>query len=76
MYVRAHVTAGAKKELVKKISETEFDICVREPAERNLANGRVRILIAAQCGVREKDVRMVSGHRSPTKVFTVEQEGS
>ncbi len=72
MYIRVRVTPGAKKERVTRVSETEFDIQVREPAERNMANGRVRTLVAIACGVPEKSVRILIGHHSTTKLLTVE----
>ena len=72
MYVRVKVTPGAKKEIVTKISPTEFQIAVREPRERNLANRRVRKLVAEAYHVAEGNARLISGHRSHTKVFDVE----
>jgi uncharacterized protein YggU (UPF0235/DUF167 family) len=72
MYVRVKVTSGAKKEMVTKVSDTEFQIAVREPRERNLANRRVRTLVAEAYQVMEGNVRLISGHRSPIKVFDVE----
>lgn len=71
MYVRVRVTPGARKERVERVAEAEYIMSVREPAERNLANTRVRILVANALGTRERDVRLVSGHRSPVKVFDV-----
>ena len=72
MFVRVHVVPGAKKENVTKESDTVFQIMVKEPAERNLANGRVRELLAEVFGVAVGKVRIVTGHRSPTKMFDVE----
>ncbi len=72
MYVRARVVAGAKKEKVERVSDDHFDISVREPAERNLANGRVREIIADACGVSVSAVRIVSGHHSPSKIMSVD----
>ncbi|OGG91053.1 hypothetical protein A3H16_03045 [Candidatus Kaiserbacteria bacterium RIFCSPLOWO2_12_FULL_53_8] len=71
MYVRVRVTPGAKKERVSRQKPDEFDIAVREPAQRNLANTRVRELIAAAFGTGVGAVRIVSGHRSPTKIISV-----
>lgn len=71
MYVRVHVTSGAKRERVTKHSETEFDILVREPRERNLANRRVTSIIATLYGVPVRAVRLIAGHRSPTKLFDI-----
>ncbi|NCN52252.1 DUF167 domain-containing protein [Candidatus Parcubacteria bacterium] len=71
MYVRVRVVAGARKELVKKVSDTEFALSVREPAERNLANRRVQAVLAEIYEVPVRDVRITAGHRSPTKIFDI-----
>lgn len=72
MYVRVHAMPGAKKERILQKGEAEFEVSVREPAERNLANHRVREMIADVYGVNPRTVRLISGHRSPTKIFDVE----
>lgn len=72
MYIKIRATPDAKKEKVEKESETVYRIMVREPAERNLANGRIRELLAAEFGLEKGKVRMVSGHRSPNKVFSID----
>lgn len=72
MYVRASVTPSAKKELFKETGEGEFEISVREKAERNLANNRVRELIARHFSVSKGSVVIIAGHRSPKKVLSVE----
>lgn len=72
MYIRVNATPGAKKEKVTKVSADRYDMSVKEPAERNMANGRIRELLARVLGVPEGVVRLVSGHRSPHKIFSVE----
>ena len=74
MYIQVHVVAGAKKERVVRMSAERYDMWVREPAERNLANGRLRTLVARELSVPEANVRLVGGHRSPRKVFSVDRE--
>ncbi|MCA9354715.1 MAG: DUF167 domain-containing protein [Candidatus Kaiserbacteria bacterium] len=71
MYIRVRVKAGARKESVSRVSETEFHMSVREPAERNMANKRVRELLAGAVGARPEDVKIITGHHSPTKIFDV-----
>lgn len=71
MYVRVRVTPAAKKELIKKHSETEFEISVKEPAKQNMANKRVRELLAEAMGKAIQDVRLTAGHHSRTKVFDI-----
>lgn len=72
MYVRVEVKPGAKKESVIQTDDKTYSIAVREPAERNLANMRVKELLAELLGVRLATVRMISGHRSPRKIFDID----
>lgn len=71
MYIKAKVTAGAKRENILKMSDDHFEISVKEPAERNMANKRVIQLLAGHFGVSVGAVRLVSGHHSPSKIFDV-----
>jgi len=72
MYVRVKVTPKAKREQLKVVSDAELSVSVKEPAERNLANGRVRELLAEHFEVPIGKVRLISGHHSPRKIFSVE----
>ena len=72
MYVRVQVKPGAKKESVIRTDEKTFSIAVKEPATQNLANMRVRELVAKEMGVSIQRVRMISGHRSPRKIFDID----
>lgn len=67
------VFAGAKKEHVEPahVPGDPWNIYVREPAQNNLANFRVRELIARAYGVRVEDVEIRTGHRSPKKRLSV-----
>lgn len=73
MYVRVRVTPEAKREVVTRKSGDTFEISVKEPAERNLANRRVVALIAAHFKVPVGAVRIISGHRSPGKILSVDR---
>lgn len=72
MYVRILVHPGAKKERVLQESESEYTISVREKAERNMANRRVIEIIADELRVPENRVKIISGHRSPRKIISIE----
>lgn len=72
MYIRVHVVPGAKKERVTKVSDTEFHIAVREPASQNLANRRIVAIIAESFSVSPTQVRILTGHRSSSKMVSVE----
>ncbi len=72
MYVRVHVLAGAKKESVTLLAENRLAMTVKEKAEQNMANRRVIALVAMHYKKPLKGVRIVSGHRSPSKILSVD----
>ena len=72
MYIKAKVVPGAKKELFERQSEDTFLIHVKEPAERNLANKKVVMLISEHFGVLRGKVRIISGHRSKSKILSID----
>lgn len=76
MYIRAQVKPGAKKESIIKTDEKTYSISVREPATQNLANNRVRELLALELGIKPQKVKMISGHRSPRKIFSIDTENT
>lgn len=71
MYIKVRVAVGVKRELFTKIKEDSFLVSVKEPALQNRANTRVRELIADHFGILPKQVRLVSGHHSQSKIFSV-----
>ncbi len=73
MEVKVHVVPGARRESIEKENDTTFRIKVREPSERNLANSRLRELLAAEFGVETKAVRLIRGHRSSAKTFLLDK---
>ena len=72
MYIKVKVKSGAKREVVEKNSEDNFHISVREKAERNMANNRILEIFRNMH--RGKPVKIVSGHHSPSKIISVEEE--
>lgn len=71
MYIRVQATPRAKREQVIFDAPDQYRIFVKEPAERNLANTRIRELLARECQVSLHSVRLISGHRSPSKIFSI-----
>lgn len=71
MYIKVRIKTGSKREIIKKISEDHFEVSVREKAERNLANTRVREIIAEELGLSIRKVRIIKGHHSPSKILSV-----
>ena len=71
-YIHAKVTAGARKESLKQKSEDHFEISVEEKAEHNLANRRVLELLALHFKLPTEKVRIINGHKHPSKLIVIE----
>ena len=71
MYIKIRVKTGVKREVVAQTGPDSFDISIKEKAERNEANDRVREIVAAQVGVPTNKVRIVKGHKSTSKIVLV-----
>lgn len=71
MYVRVEVRPGARKESVLQTDDKTYTIAVKEPAAQNLANARVREVLAHHLSLPIGKVQMISGHRSPRKIFEI-----
>jgi uncharacterized protein YggU (UPF0235/DUF167 family) len=74
MYIKVHAVAGSKKEQVILEKPNYFKIFVRQKAKQNLANRRILEIIAREYHVRSAQVRIVSGHHSPSKLLSVDME--
>jgi uncharacterized protein YggU (UPF0235/DUF167 family) len=73
MYVRVHAKPDSRRERVTKESETVFYIEVKEPAERNLANKRIREILASVFAIAPAQIRIVTGHHSSSKIYDVDR---
>jgi uncharacterized protein YggU (UPF0235/DUF167 family) len=73
MYIRVKVFPDAKKEVLKETGGLRYEVRVRVPAERNLANTRVREVFAGHFGLPVGLVRIVSGHTSPNKILSISE---
>lgn len=71
-YIHVKVTAGVKKESLKKKGEDHFEISVKEKAERNMANVRVLEIVANYFKIPVNKVRIVNGHHHPSKLLVIE----
>lgn len=71
MYIKVRVTAGAKKEEVKKKNKDTYLLSVKEPAERNLANKRICEIMAGIFEISTNKIRIISGHQNPSKILSI-----
>jgi len=68
--LRVHVTAGAKKETFSEEGGL-VTVAVKEKAEKNMANVRVRELIAEHYHIPLGAVKIITGHHFPKKIVSV-----
>lgn len=72
MYIKVTVSPGSKKETIEEVGDRAYRITVREPAEQNLANRRVCELLALEFSVPSRAVRILTGHRSRSKMVSID----
>lgn len=68
-YLKVKVHADEKREKLLQKSADTFEIWVKAPAERGLANAAVRAVLAARLGVAENKLSLIKGATSPAKIF-------
>ena len=71
MFIKVKVFPNSKKWSVVRKSENSFEIRVKEKAEQNLANIKVIELIANYFEIRNKNVRIISGHHRSNKILEI-----
>ncbi|KKS74813.1 MAG: hypothetical protein UV48_C0027G0005 [Candidatus Azambacteria bacterium GW2011_GWA2_42_9] len=64
---------NSKVESIKKLSETNFEICVKEPPVKGRANAAIIEALAKHFGVSLSKVRLISGFASRQKVIEIEK---
>jgi len=72
MYIHVKAKTESKKEEVIQVSNDHYEIAVREPAERNLANKR--ILLILQTLFPNKIIKIINGHNSKSKLIVVDDK--
>ena len=71
MYIKVKVHADEKKNLLKQKAEDAFEIWVKAPAERGLANEAVRNILGEHLGIEPKKLHLIKGATSPAKIFEI-----
>lgn len=69
--IRVTAFPESKKEKIIQLENGSLEIYVKEPAQRNLANTRVRECVAAHVGVPVARIAIQSGHRARKKALII-----
>jgi len=72
MIIKAKITPNSKEEKIEKISENEYKIKVKEPAEDNKANTRLINILAKEFGVNYKSIS-IKNPASRDKMIEIEK---
>lgn len=72
MYIRAFVTADARRDNVERKKDGTLAISVKAPPAGNQANRRVVELIAREFDVDPMQVRVISGHHTRSKMISID----
>lgn len=71
MYIKVKVKTESKKESFEKSKkDDEYLINVKEEARNGWANERVLEILKTE--FKTNNIRLVSGHTSPSKIFSIE----
>lgn len=74
MLIKVKCFPSSKKEKVLKIDEDAFEVYVKEKAEHNLANQKVKELLCKFLKVSAGDVKMIKGSKNRSKIFKINQD--
>lgn len=69
--VKLKVHAGAKRAALSRKAEDAYEVWVKSPAERGLANAEALGILAGALGRSAKSLRLVKGATSPGKIVQV-----
>lgn len=70
MYIKVKVKTQQKKESFEKLKDDEYLILVKEEARNGWANEKVLEILKRE--LKTNKIRLISGHTSPSKIFSVE----
>jgi len=71
MKIKVKVKANSSKEEIKKISETEFILSVKEPPIENKANEAVLKLLSEYFNVPKSNISILKGQTSKNKIIQI-----
>ncbi len=66
--MRLKVHPGSKRDRLERRAEGAYELWVRAPAERGLANAAALELLSRELGCPAKALRLVKGSTSPSKI--------
>jgi Uncharacterised ACR, YggU family COG1872. len=73
MFLKVKVFAGCKKEEIIQKKDDEFEVIVKEKAEKGRANKAVIKVLANYFKIDESKIRLIKGFKERNKIFEIEE---
>jgi uncharacterized protein (TIGR00251 family) len=73
MLIKVKVFPEAKKEGVVKRADDEFEVRVKEKAEKGTANRAVIRMLANYFKISESKIRLIKGFKERNKIFEIKE---
>jgi uncharacterized protein (TIGR00251 family) len=73
MFLKVKVFAGCKKEEIVKKKDDEFEVRVKEKAEKGKANRAAIKVLANYFKIDESKIRLVKGSKERNKIFEIKE---
>jgi uncharacterized protein len=75
MLIKVKVSPGCKKdEIVKKKKDDEFEVRVKEKAEKGRANRAVIKVLADYFKIDELKIKLIKGFKERNKIFEIKEK--
>ncbi|MEW6042025.1 MAG: DUF167 domain-containing protein [Elusimicrobiota bacterium] len=71
MFIKLKVHPDSKTEKIIRKSQDKYEIWVKSPAERGLANFSAMNMLAKELGIEVKRLAIIKGSHSPSKIVKI-----
>lgn len=72
MYIHVRIKTKQKQDLIIKKKDLKYEVSVKEEPKQNMANHKLCSLLKDY--FKAKNVRVISGHHSPSKLISIDLE--
>ena len=62
---------SSRKEKIERLADDKFKIYIKEPAQNNLANKRIAVILSDIYNTDVRNIKQLTGHRSQKKKFEI-----
>lgn len=69
MFIKLKVHPSAKRAVLRKKEAGSYEVWIKEPAERGLANAAALRVLANELRVDAKRLMLIKGAQSPSKII-------